>query len=143
MRRTSGIYRWGLLILLTFAVMVMHHAPGLHDQAHEVPSPAGSAAQTQHHRAHDEPVRVEAGEVTTSPATTGLGDETHGSSSHDVLHLCLTIMLGFALLLFSAVTGEIRVRLPRASSERRPGLHRFRPALPVPRRLAMLCVLRL
>lgn len=138
----SRIYRWGLLILLAFAVMVMHHAPGLHDQAHEVP-PAVSAVQTQHHQAHDPSVPVETSGARTASAATDVGDETQGSSSHGMLHLCLTIMLGFALLLFSTVTGEVRSRLPRATSERRAGLHRFRPPLPVPRRLAMLCVLRL
>lgn len=118
MRVRSELMRWGLLVVLALCVVLMHHVPAEHDQAHPVAAVATHAAMTTEH------------------------DESPVAPGHGLLHLCLAIVVGFlafAIPLFRRIlsaSADLPIRLVLAS------LDRFRPPTPVPRRLAVLCVLR-
>ncbi|MER7013581.1 hypothetical protein ABT324_19365 [Saccharopolyspora sp. NPDC000359] len=117
MRGRPGLLRWGLLLALALCVVVMHHVPAQHEQSHPPEAAVVQTAATEHH----EP-----------PAT----------PDHDALHLCLAIVAGFLLLLLPQLRRLLRIaaELPRALLVVLPVL--VPPPLPVPRRLAALCVLR-
>lgn len=114
----SRLVRWGLLVVLALGVVLMHHVPAQHDQPHPSAAVAmHSATPTEH------------GEPPAAP-------------DHGLLHLCLAIAAGFIALLLPLLR-----RIASASAENPKPLAitaftRFRPPTPVPRRLAVLCVLR-
>ncbi|MBB5157672.1 hypothetical protein [Saccharopolyspora phatthalungensis] len=119
MRIRSELMRWGLLVVLALCVVLMHHVPAQHDHAHHAPAAVATAAMpTPDH-----------GEPPPAP-------------DHGLLHLCLAIIAGFfALLLpFLRRIASGFAELPGLLA--RTALDRFRPPTPVPRRLAVLCVLR-
>ncbi|MEV0697214.1 hypothetical protein AB0I53_04755 [Saccharopolyspora sp. NPDC050389] len=118
MQARSRLVRWGLLIVLALGVVLMHHVPAQHHQPHP---PAAVAMHTAMPAEHNEP-----------PA----------APDHGLLHLCLAIAAGFIALLLPLLR-----RIASASAETPKPLAitaftRFRPPTPVPRRLAVLCVLR-
>lgn len=132
MRVRSRIFRWGLLLTLTLGVVLMHHTPGTHD-------------------ATSPPAHTHAVSAASITATAEGACECHTpmdhfgalfSSGHGALHLCLAILIGFAVT--SLVT------LGRGPDATAPGLKRGlappggprRPPIPVARRLAVLCVMR-
>ena len=142
-RWTSRSWLWGLLAALLFGLVLMHHVPshGGHDpELAAVPTAAvGSGmAMTENHAAqcpcpaagHDAPLPGGGGESGTTA----------------LLHLCLAVlaalggMLAAGLMLrgFLSQTGG-----NAGSAGRRIGLEYLRPPIPVSRRLAALCVLRL
>ena len=138
-RWRSRSWLWGLLAALLFGLVLMHHVPshGGHD-AGSVVVPAAAAGlgmtMTDGRAAqclcpavdHDAPPPGGSGE----PGTTTL------------LHLCLAVlaalggMLAVGLMLRGTTSHTI-------GSGWRIGLAYLRPPVPVPRRLAALCVLRL
>jgi hypothetical protein len=128
----SGVVRWGLLVALALGVVLMHHAQG----------PYVSASPPTHALA-----------VNAAPITAAADDgcechpagEHNGapfSSGHDLLHLCLAILIGFAAFLLVAFRRGpgAAIASPRRSLAP-PGLRR-RPPIPVAQRLAALCVMR-
>jgi hypothetical protein len=124
--------RWGLLVVLALCVVLMHHVPAEHDQAHPPAAVATHAAMTTEHA--------------QPPAAAVVMTTEHGESpaapDHGLLHLCLAVVVGFLAFVVpllrraSGASAELPKRLVLAS------LDRFRPPTPVPRRLAVLCVLR-
>lgn len=134
----SALARWVLLLALTAGMVLMHHVPGGHGQHH--PAAAATAPATsdhgQHQSAHEAPPTAEQAQHNT--------DQPGPVQLDDLLHLCLAIIAGAALLLLNrlrnrgALPGIPAVRfsppLPRARRRRPP---------PTRRRLAELCVLRL
>ncbi|MER5390484.1 hypothetical protein [Saccharopolyspora sp. NPDC002686] len=123
MRERPGLLRWGLLLVLAFCVVLMHHVPAQqHEQTHAPQPPAAVAMHAGAAEHHEQP----------APAP----------DDHGALHLCLAIMLGFLVLLLPQLSRAIRAAavLPRYLTAALPAL--LPPPLPVPRRLAALCVLR-
>ncbi|WP_407690560.1 DUF6153 family protein [Saccharopolyspora rhizosphaerae] len=128
----SRIVRWGLLIALALGVVLMHHTPGPHASTNpEAHTSAVSAAPIT--AASDESCECHhPGEHSGVPFPSG----------HEVLHLCLAVVIGFAasvVLAFrrrwgAVVAGRVRSLAP-------PGV-RGRPPAPTARRLAVLCVMR-
>ncbi|WP_190823231.1 hypothetical protein [Saccharopolyspora pogona] len=117
MQARPRLVRWGILVVLALGVVLMHHVPAQH---HESP-PAAAAMHAGMPAEHSEP-----------PA----------APDHGLLHLCLAIAAGFIALLLPLLH-----RIASALAETPKPLAitaftRFRPPTPVPRRLAMLCVLR-
>lgn len=143
MQWASRSWRWGLLAVLLFGLVLMHHAPshGGHDSelAAVLTAAAGSGvAMTDSAAApcpcpamdHDAPLPGGSGE----PGTTTL------------LHLCLAVLAGLGGRLAAGLLlrGSISHTGGNAGpAGRRIGLGHLRPPVPVPRRLAALCVLRL
>lgn len=141
MRWTSRSWLWGVLTVLLFALVLMHHAPshGGHDSGLVSPSALGPvlAMVDQSGAAcpcpavdHDAPLPGGSGE----------------SGSTTLLHLCVAVLA--ALVGTLAAGFLLRGSSSRAdgnagSAGRRIGLPELRPPIPVPRRLAALCVLRL
>lgn len=143
MRWTSRSWLWGLLATLLFGLVLMHHAPshGGHDpELAAVPTAAvGSGmAMTDNHAAqcpcpagdHDAPLP-------------GGGDQ---SGTTALLHLCLAVLAAFGGMLAAGLM--LRGSLSHTdgspgSAGWRIGLEYLRPPVPVSRRLAALCVLRL
>ncbi|MEV4646378.1 DUF6153 family protein [Saccharopolyspora sp. NPDC049357] len=128
----SRVARWGLLVALALGVVLMHHAPGPHvsesPPAHTLAMSAAPITAT----ADDGCECRHAGEHSGAPF----------SSGHDVLHLCLAILIGFAafvLMAFRRGPGPTAAGPARSSTP--PGM-RGRPPIPVARRLAVLCVMR-
>lgn len=126
----SGIARWGLLVVLTLGVVLMHHAPGQHGLHSPPPhSATASTAVSTAEQGRERPHSAEHGDM---PA----------SSPHQLLHLCLAILLGFATFLFF----WRRRRPATLASHSRRWLSLWpqgaRPPVPLARRLAVLCVMR-
>ncbi|MCI2421745.1 hypothetical protein MOQ72_30345 [Saccharopolyspora sp. K220] len=118
MRARSELIKWGLLVVLALCVVLMHHVPAQHDQAHPPAAVATHSAMAAEHSA-------------PSPMP-----------DHGLLHLCLAIAAGFVLLLLPLLR---RIASALAEPSRllmRTALEQLRPPTPVPRRLAVLCVLR-
>ncbi|WP_143121719.1 hypothetical protein [Saccharopolyspora antimicrobica] len=117
MRERPGLLRWGLLLVLAFCVVLMHHVPA---QQHEPAHQSAAAVQTAAVEHHEPPA----------------------DSGHGALHLCLAIIAGFLVLLLPQLRRALRAaaELPRGLAVALPVL--LPPPLPVPRRLAALCVLR-
>lgn len=123
--------RWVLLLVLALGVVLMHHVPA---QAHE-PAPVAAAAHAVGHSpvtAHTDHAPVAQVEHHGHPASPG----------HAALHLCLAIVVGFLVLLLPRLRRAARAVAgpPRALVAAPPAL--APPPVPVPRRLAALCVLR-
>ncbi|MEU6264480.1 hypothetical protein [Saccharopolyspora shandongensis] len=121
MQARSRLVRWGLLVVLALGVVLMHHVPAQHHQSHQSHPSAAMATHSAMPTEHSEP-----------PA----------APDHGLLHLCLAIAAGFIALLLPLLH-----RIASASAENpKPVAIRaftlFRPPTPVPRRLAVLCVLR-
>ncbi|GAA4617516.1 hypothetical protein [Saccharopolyspora hordei] len=141
MREHRDPLRWVLLLVLALGVVLMHHVPA---QAHE-PAPVAAAAHAVGHS----PAAAHA--VGHSPVTAHTDHapvaqvEHHGhpaSPGHAALHLCLAIVVGFLVLLLPRLRRAARAVAgpPRALVAAPPAL--APPPIPVPRRLAALCVLR-
>lgn len=146
MRTRSVFGPWWLLVLLAFGVVAMHHAPMAHAGGASPPGtpPPVSAA---HHAAHDsvgpnQPMSASAGGDTATHVP--LVDEADQPGvDHGLLHLCLAVLAGAAAVVIASLALRI---LPATASLRSSipmGIGRARPPPPVPRRLAVLCVLRL
>lgn len=139
----SLLGRWFLLVLLVLGVVAMHHAPLAPTFRDESPRTSVSTA-SQHARSGDADRTVSAvdgSEEDTSAFAVASGGES--GIGHGLLHLCLTILTAAAA--FLAVSAR-RVVLPTSGPKRQLGWtssNRQPPSLPVPRRLAVLCVLRL
>lgn len=108
-------------MVLALGVVLMHHMPAQHHESHPPAAPAAAAMHAG--------MPTERRELPAAP-------------DHGLLHLCLAIAAGFIALLLpvlhriaSALAGTPK---PLAIT----AFTRFRPPTPVPRRLAMLCVLR-
>jgi hypothetical protein len=123
--RTRALYRWGMMVALALAVILMHHVPEQHDRAHET-SETGvvHVVGAAHHE-----------------AALPVFDDPLADSGHSMLHLCMAIVVGMAVLLLAAAR-EIPGAAPDSERLRRTARSLFRPPSPVPRRLAVLCVLR-
>lgn len=140
MRWASRSWLWGLLAMLLFGLVLMHHVPGHggHDaESVAVPATAvGSGMAMIDSRAvecpcpavnHDAPLPDGSGE----PGTTAL------------LHLYLAVLAAVGGMLVVGLVLRGTISHPGVSARQRSGLAYLRPPLPVPRRLAALCVLRL
>ncbi len=144
----SLLGQWWLLTVLAFGVIAMHHTPLAHaDEARHAPPPAASSVeQGQSSHGVDRQLPAGAGENSAgeNSASTASAADDHPAEGHGFLHLCLAILAGaaavFALLVQKGPLPSLRSWVRSAI---RPGIWRFRPPLPVPRRLALLCVLRL
>ena len=126
--RTSAL-RWVLPFVLAFAVIGMHNMVTLHAPHDSSPMPTAVAMQGV----------VEA----ASPCCT---DEDHHSSGHDLLHLCLAILVALAGLVLGwllwrrghTATSRHDLILTGSHPGRGPPGVRLRTDL-----LSSLCVLRL
>ncbi|WP_148272033.1 hypothetical protein [Saccharopolyspora spinosa] len=119
MQARSRLVRWGLLVVLALGVVLMHHVPAQHHESHP------PAAVAMHHAG--------------MPAGHG---EPPAAPDHGLLHLCLAIAAGFIALLLPLLH---RIASALAESPKPLAITaftHFRPPTPVPRRLAVLCVLR-
>lgn len=128
----SRVVRWGLLIALALGVVLMHHTPGPHV----------SASPPAHTHAMSAAPATAASEGGCECAHSGEHSGGPISSGHDALHLCLAILIGFAVFALMALRRGPGATVPspgRGLSS--PGLRR-RPPIPVSRRLAVLCVMR-
>ncbi|GAB2678026.1 hypothetical protein GCM10027271_43750 [Saccharopolyspora gloriosae] len=163
-------FRWVPLILLVLGVVVMHHVPA-HSAAHRAPSAhsALGAVPAEHpptavpESAEHEPAAAlgsaghpavvlgvaspeRAGaaehEVIAAPGASGVVLDAPAMPAHDPLHLCLAILAGLAMLLLPLLGGAIRPVPVVAGSAAVPVRSRPRAPPSVPRRLALLCVLR-
>lgn len=141
MRWTSRSWLWGLLTVLLFGLVLMHHTPS--HSAHD----AGVASA---------PAAADITSMSDSPASncpcpaTDHNDSLPGGSSGPgstaLLHLCLAVLaaLGSILTAGLALRGTIaHIGRNIGLMGRWTGLEYLRPPVPVPRRLAALCVLRL
>lgn len=136
-RRTSRSWLWGLLAALLFGLVLMHHTPshGGHDPEFVSAAAAGSA-----------PALIKADCPCLGPDHGAAMPGGGGESGNVLLHLCLAVL---AALVGQLVAGLVRrwtvstAGASNGSGGRRAGLEYLRPLLPVPRRLAALCVLRL
>ncbi len=141
MRVRWSAWRWVVLVALALGVVLMHHAPIAHG-AHSSAAHTVSAAHHAHAAVSVAPEPA-CGCEADHAASAVPGDSTPGS--HSLLHLCLAIMTAAA----TAVAGLWLSRMlrPCALSLTRPPSRQMReqlrPPIPVPRRLAVLCVLRL
>ncbi|MBE9375960.1 hypothetical protein IQ251_16030 [Saccharopolyspora sp. HNM0983] len=131
--------RWLLLLALSAGMVLMHHVPGGHGEHH---SPA-AAASTEHGAAPP----AHAAPDPAAPAHAA-ADQTGGEPGpvqlDDLLHLCLAIIAGAALLLLDLRRNRGPLHgLPTIRTPRVHPVSRRRPPPPVRRRLAELCVLRL
>lgn len=130
---------------LVFAVALIGVVAGLVSMHHVLVSGAGAAMSDTPAAAlvvHD-PVVAIGGAPDMAEPEPGQGHGGHGRSAHDLLHLCLAVLVGgvaIALALFtlrrSGVTSVPKARPAFLATGSRA------PPLPVPRRLALLCVLR-
>lgn len=138
--------RWLLLALLAFGVVVMHHAPlmDVQDSALAVTPPAATAS----HLAHADqvmPAGGDGGERGIHGLLVSAGGGSDVGTGHGFLHLCLAILAAAAGGLLAVLLSRARVVLqwPSTWSPFEACAGWFPPPLPVPRRLAVLCVLRL
>lgn len=132
----SLVGRWTLLALLVLGVVCMHHAPVAHAIAH---APASAVVSAGH---QDHAMKQDVLAVNVAAATNVAVGDVY-ADGHAMLHLCLAILVAAATLL--AVLG-LGLRRPSAAIQVRrlqAGIGRFPPPVPVPRRLAALCVFRL
>ena len=142
MRWRSRSWLWGLLAVLLFGLVLMHHAPshGGHDaELASAPTAATDVAAMTHSPASDCPCPPSDHD---SPLPSGPG----GSRFTALLHLCLAVLVALgamvaAGLLRRAVISHSGENL--GSTRQRIGVEHLRSPVPVPRRLAALCVLRL
>lgn len=134
-------FGWVPLILLVLGVVVMHHVPA-HSAGHRAPSTAhtaiGSGSLDQSTAALGSPEHQ---------TTAALGSPEHrlgvpAMPAHDPLHLCLAILAGLTMLLLPLLGTVIRPVQVVAGSAAVPVRGRPRAPPSVPRRLALLCVLR-
>ncbi len=141
-RKWAVLGWWGLLAVLVLSVVVMHHAP-MHGTT-TTPAPASTSApvsagpgtpQTPHGHDPDEP--------RAAPETATGHKHLQAPSDHGMLHLCLAVFAGLALFLAAAKGLLLPALPPRAGPRMRTALGWLAPPVPVPRRLARLCVLRL
>lgn len=143
MRWTSRSWLWGMLTVLLFGLVLMHHVPshGGHDaELAAVPTVAADSGVTViEGRAADCPCPA----TDHDAALPGVPLPGGGSA---LLHLCLAVlatlggMLAAGLVLRGIISHTGR---DIGSAGRRVGVEYLRPPVPVPRRLAALCVLRL
>lgn len=137
--------RWLLLAILAFGVVVMHHAPlmHVHDPAPTVAPPAATATHLLH-ADQAMPAGGDAGERGIHDSLVSAGEESDASTGHGFLHLCLAILAAVAAGL-AALLSQARAVLPWPSTwpPVEACVKRFPLGLPVRRRLALLCVLRL
>lgn len=129
----SALARWALLLALTAGLVLMHHVPGGH--GHHSPPPSATV-----------PTAGGTGQHQPAPEISSTADTEHPGpvQLHDLLHLCLAIIAGAALLLLDRHRNRIPLTGPGPAhfSPPRPRDRRRRPP-PMRRRLAELCVLRL
>lgn len=138
-RWTSRSWLWGLLAVLLFGLVLMHHAPshGGHDpELAAVTAPAMAMTVNQ-------AVQCPCPAMDHDAPRPGGGGESGATA---LLHLCLAVLAALGGMLAAGLT--LRGFLSQAggnagSSGRRIGLEYLRPPVPVSRRLATLCVLRL
>lgn len=139
----SLVGRWSLLALLVLGVVFMHHAPVGHSA---MSAPASAAVSVSHHAHAMKPGEsVPAADTTAETVVTASTavDAAH-VAGHDVLHMCLAILVAAAALLaFLVLRLWMRPAEVLARSVIRAGIERFPPPVPVPRKLAALCVFRL
>lgn len=132
MQLSSVLCRWGLLVALALGVVVMHHTPSEHDQPNMAGAPVVSMS-------HSQPCEA------AMPEARSDGHASHGSGPvlpDHALHLCLAILIfvgGAVLSLWALPRGRVSSppRMPAKGTT-----DRVRPPTPVPRRLAVLCVMR-
>ena len=138
-RDRSALGPWWLLVLVAFGVVAMHHAPIAHGGPSAMP-PAVSAA---HHSegAHPPLPTTHGGETAIHVTHASAGDEP--GTGHGLLHLCLAVLVAAAVVVLAWLTLWIGPDTSSHRSSVRTAIGRARPPLPVPRRLAVLCVLRL
>ena len=142
-RWTSRSWLWGLLaVLLLFGLVLMHHTPG--HGGHDAELAADPLAATSVVAMTDSPAADCPCPATDhdSPLPSGTG----GPGATALLHLCLAVLVALgamvaAGLLRHAIISHTGGNL--GSAGRRIGLEHVRPPVPVPRRLAALCLLRL
>lgn len=138
-RWTSRSWLWGLLAALLLGLVLMHHVPS--HGGHDAESAAVSAAAAASGMAMtDGPAQCPCPAVDhNAPPPSGSGEP--GTTA--LLHLCMAILAALGGML--AAGGMLRGTISRTvgSPGRRFGVAYLRPPVPVPRRLAALCVLRL
>lgn len=140
MRWTSRSWLWGLVAVLLFGLVLMHHAPshGGHD-----PGPAAAAAGPALAMIDQPAPDCPCPAMDHNAPLPGGGGEAGDTA---LLHLCLAVLaaLGGMLAAGFMVRGFLSHPGGNAgSSGWRIGLEYLRPPIPVSRRLAALCVLRL
>ncbi len=155
-----------LLVGLVLGVLLMHHVPAGHGGHGQVDGHAAAASQqhaaasqqrataSQHHTgagAHARTATEHRSPVEAATDQHGLRDPAARAASidaipapqHDPLHLCLAILAGIAALLLPML-GKVSRPVELVPAPQR-GIVRARPRAPpspVPRRLAVLCVLQ-
>lgn len=134
--------RWLMLVLLAFGVVVMHHAPLMHVQE---PAPPAATASHLAHADQAMPAGGDGGEHGIHGSLVSAGGGSDVGTGHGFLHLCLAILAAAAAGLLAVLLSRARVVLqwPSTWSPLEACAGWFPPPLPVPRRLAVLCVLRL
>lgn len=133
---------WGLLAVLVLSVVVMHHAPMHGTSKTAAPASTAAAVPASPGTPHS-PHGHNPNEPQIAPATATGQEHLQAPSGHGLLHLCLAILAGLALLLVAA-KGILLPAPPARAGPRMPtALGWLAPPVPVPRRLATLCVLRL
>lgn len=142
MRWTSRSWLWGLLAVVLFALVLMHHAPshGGHDSELTAVTTlaAGSGAAMTDGGTAECPCPAMEHEAPLP----GGSDEPRTSA---LLHLCVAVIAALGGMLAAGLL--LRRSLSHVDGNagfpgRRIGLEFLRPSVPVSRRLAALCVLR-
>lgn len=149
MRWTSRSWLWGLLAVLLFGLVLMHHTPshGGHDSESAATAAVGSGVVMAESGVVDCPCPA----VDHQAPLPGGGGETlpGGGGETDVtalLHLCLAVLAALGGMVSAGFVLRWTISPVRAgalSFGRRIGSEYLRSSVPVPRRLAALCVLRL
>lgn len=142
MRVGWAVCRWGLMVALAFGVLSMHHIPAHADHgATKAPYAAGGAHGLDAVSAGHEAAPCDCDSSTRTPR-----EGTVPAPGSPLLHLCLAIALtAMATIAVLAMRRGIPCPVIQGfgRSVARIGARHLRPPIPVPRRLAVLCVLRL
>lgn len=127
----SQVVRWGLLLALALGLVLMHHIPRPHDST-SPPAHAVSAAS----------ITEVAGEACDRHPSTDHSGAPLSSPGHGALHLCLAILIGFAVVWLLALRLSPCTTAPGLKHGLAPPGEDEHPPIPVSRRLAVLCVMR-
>ncbi|QGK70225.1 hypothetical protein GIY23_12430 [Allosaccharopolyspora coralli] len=143
MRDRSAFGPWWLLVLVAFAVVAMHHAPMTHANGSSLPDMPSAVSAAHHSEGANQPLpTTHVGAAAIAMSLVSAGSDEPGMG-HGLLHLCLAVLVGAAAVVLAWLTLWIGPDTASHRSSMPTGIGPARPPLPVPRRLAVLCVLRL
>lgn len=142
MRTPSAFGPWWLLVMLAFGVVAMHHAPIAHAGGASLPGTPPAVSTAHHSAGPNQPMPVSAGgDTAIHVPLASAGDKP--DMDHGLLHLCLAVLVGAAAVVIASLALRILPATASLRSSIPTGIGRARPPQSVPRRLAVLCVLRL